>query len=332
MSESLMIGPWIRRFLLEHMIGERNLARNTQISYRDTLTLLLPFAARRLRKPIDRLEVEHLSPDLVRAFLSYLEQERQCSVASRNQRLAAVHALAHFIGGHSPVHIAWCAQIRAIPFKKTMKNPLPYLDKPELDALLEAPDKKSTQGRRDHAILLFLYNSGARADEAARLTLADLELGRTPSVRLCGKGGKTRHCPLFTDTSEALNSLASGRSPNERLFLNRQKQPMTRYGIYALVKRYARQVAEEVPSLQRKDVSPHVLRHTSAVHLLRAGVDINTIRGWLGHISLDTTNIYAEIDLEMKAKAIAQCEIKDSPGWSRPWQKDHKLMTFLKAL
>ena len=161
MTDVALLGPWLRRFLLEHLVGERNLARNTQQSYRDTLRLLLPFAAKRIRKPIDRLRIEDLSADRVRAFLRELEEKRGCGVATRNQRLAAIHSLALFIGQHSPEHVQWCGEIRSIPFKKAARPLLSYLEKAEMDALLAAPDTSRAQGRRDHALLLFLYNSGA---------------------------------------------------------------------------------------------------------------------------------------------------------------------------
>jgi len=167
MSDSALLGPWVRRFLLEHVVGECNLARNTQHSYRDALRLLIPFVAQKRKTPVDRLAVVDVSTDLVRCFLADLEASRHCCIATRNRRLAAIRALARFVGGHSPVHIAWCGQIRSIPFKKTGKAVVPYLEKPEMDALLAAPDRRTTQGCRDHALLLFLYNAGARA--SARL-------------------------------------------------------------------------------------------------------------------------------------------------------------------
>jgi len=300
------LGVWIRRFLLEHLVAERNLARNTQRSYRDTLVLLIPFVAAKLGKPLDRLTPIDLSPDIVRLFLAHLEESRQCSIATRNQRLATLHALARFVGERSPEHIVWCGQMRAIPFKKTTKVVIPYLDKPEMDALLAAPDRETSQGRRDYALLLFLYNSGARADEAAQLVIRDLHAA-TLFVRIIGKGNKERQCPLWQATGEVLSSLIANRSSEQRVFLNRSAHPITRFGIYAMVERYAKKVGAKMPSLANKRVSPHTIRHSTACHLLRAGVDINTIRAWLGHVSLDTTNIYAETDLEMKAKALAMC-------------------------
>src|SRR5205814_2591099 len=180
MRDASLLGPWVRRFLTEHVVGERNLARNTQRSYRDTLQLLLPFVARYARKPVDRLAVTDVSADCVRQFLSDLEEGRGCAVATRNQRLAALHALARFIGLHAPEWVEWCGQVRAVPFKKAPRALVTYLEKAEMDAVLAAPDLTTTQGRRDHAVLLFLYNAGARADETAQVRIQDLTLPQAP--------------------------------------------------------------------------------------------------------------------------------------------------------
>ena len=329
MSDRTLLGPWVRRFLLEHLVAERNLARNTQCSYRDALTLLIPFVAGKLHQSVDRLTLVDVSADLVRLFLADLEQSRQSTIATRNQRLTAIHALARFVGEHSPEQIAWCGQIRSIPFKRVSKAVIPSLDKPEMDALLNAPDRQTAQGRRDHALLLFLYNSGARAQEAAQLLIGDLDVAGC-SVKIRGKGGKQRQCPLWASTIEELKALTANRSTSARVFLNRCARPITRFGIHALVKRYVRQV--QMPSLAAKRLSPHTIRHTTATHLLRAGVDINTIRAWLGHVSIDTTNIYAEMDLEMKAKALAKCEVTNASQPNRHWRDDPALMTFLRSL
>ena len=332
MLNSHSLGPWIRRFLLEYTIRDRNLSRNTQSSYRDTLGLLLPFVAARTKKDIDGLSIQDLSAEHVRSFLHHLEQERKCVIATRNVRLASIHALARFIGEHSPEHLEWCAQIRGVPFKKSCRSPVTYLDKPEMDALLNAPDRDSIQGARDYMVLLFLYNTGARADEVARLAIRDLTLSEPASVRLVGKGNKTRVCPLWVLTASLLAPVVAGRSPEERVFLNRRHQPMTRFGIHTLVERCARAAMQRHESLRQKRISPHTLRHTTATHLLRAGVAIHTVRAWLGHVSVDTTNIYAEPDLEMKANALAHCEILGQAKSHRPWRENRGLMTFLKTL
>ena len=332
MNDRSLLGPWVRRFLLEYLVAERNLARNTQASYRDTLTLLIPFASSRGGHPIDRMTVEDLTPAIVRQFLDHLERDRHCGGATRNQRLSTIHSLARFIGTRSPVHLSWCTEVRSIPFKKTAKTMIGYLEKAEMDALLRQPDRRTALGTRDHALLLFLYNSGARADEAARLTIGNLRLGDSPSARILGKGNKIRLCPLWPVTSSLLTSLVAGRDGNAAVFVGRTNQPMTRFGIHRVVTHYAELAGESVPSLLAKGVSPHTIRHTTAVHLLRAGVDINTIRAWLGHVSVDTTNVYAEIDLATKAKALAKCAILPDSEGPPVWKDNRDLLVFLRSL
>jgi len=258
MNDTALLGPWVRRFLLEHLVVERNLSRQTQLSYRDALRLLLPFVAARCHQSLDRL-------------------------------------------------------------------------RPEMDALLRAPDRTTNQGRRDYALLLFLFNSGARASEAAGLTIADIDLAQ-PSARLLGKGNKIRFCPLWSTTVQTLAPLVAQRAPTEAVFLNQCGRPITRFGIHTLVERCAQKAAAEFPSLASKRVSPHSIRHTTAVFLLRAGVDINTIRAWLGHASINTTHIYAEFDLEMKAKALAKCDLTGDTIPGKHWADDASLMAFLQSL
>lgn len=334
MRNDSRLGLWIRRFLLEHLVAERNLSLNTQRSYRDTLRMLLPLLAMQSRKHADALEVEDLSSAAVRSFLREIEEKRGCSVVTRNQRLSAIHALARFIGERSPEHLPWCGEIRAVPFKRAGKSPLTYLEKSEMDALLAAPSPSTKQGQRDRALLLFLYNSGARASEAAGLKIADLEGNeqRGGIVKLHGKGGKIRFCPLWPRTMVALAPLVANRQPDAKLFLNRYSVPLTRFGIHTLVERYAKQASRKVPALAGKRVSPHTIRHTTATHLLRAGVDINTIRAWLGHVSIDTTNVYADVDLEMKAKALAACDTGSPTSPKRLWRNNPGVMEFLQNL
>lgn len=331
MVDRTSAGHWIRRFLMEYATAERNLSANTCASYRDMLVLLLPYAAKRNGMATDALSITDLSAELVRDFLVHLEKERQCCTTTRNQRLASIHALARFIGEHSPQHIEWCTQIRMIPIKKGTTASLTYLEKSEVDGLLAAPDQSSKLGLRDHALLLFLYNSGARASEVASLQIVDIDW-HSKSVRISGKGTKQRRCPLWTTTLRHLRHLAGERPAEANLFLNCRGEPLTRYGIHTLVERYIAKLRTSMPSLQGKRISPHVIRHTTASHLLQAGVDINTIRAWLGHVSLDTTNIYAETDLATKKRALATLARGNTRRSSGGWSRRPDLMTFLRSL
>jgi site-specific recombinase XerD len=321
---------------MEYLVGERNLARNTQQSYRDAARLLVVFAAAKTHKKVDELLMPDIDADLLRAFLRHIEEKRKCSISSRNQRLAAIHALAGFIAERCPEYLDWCAQLRVVKFKRSAPVPVCYLEKPEIDALLDAPSSVTKLGNRDRALLLFLYNSGARAEEAAKLRIEDLSLhtgadGALSSVCLHGKGGKVRICPLWISTTEKLTHLVAGRNGKERVFLNRCSQPLTRFGIHDIVTRYANVTMRSVKDMRKKRIGPHVIRHTTATHLLRAGVDINTIRAWLGHVSINTTNIYAETDLEMKAKALSLCAVKGTRP-SKHWRDNPNLMSFLAQI
>jgi len=333
MKNSSALGSWIKRFLLEYLVGERNLARNTQQSYRDAVRLLVVFAATKTHKKVDELLVADIDADLLRTFLQHIEKARKCSISSRNQRLAAVHTLAGFIAERCPDYLDWCAQLRTVKSKRSAPMPVCYLEKPEIDALLDAPSPTTQLGSRDRALLHFLYNSGARADEAAKLCIEDLSLhsgsdGTLSSVCLHGKGGKVRICPLWASTTVTLKNLIAGRDGKERVFLNRRSEPLTRFGIYEIVTRYAQAAMSRVPEMHKKRIGPHTIRHTTATHLLRAGVDINTIRAWLGHVSINTTNIYAETDLEMKAKALGLCAVKNKRS-TKHWRDNPDLMSFL---
>jgi site-specific recombinase XerD len=331
MPEHVTLGPWLRRFLVEHIVTERNLARNTRTSYRDTFCLLLPFVSGKLRKPVDRLAVRDLTSGLVLKFLTHLEDDRDCSVRTRNQRLAAIRAFARFVGSQDPAHVEWCGHIRAIASKKSMSPPVGWLTRTEMEAMLAVPDRKTSRGRREHALLLFLYNTGARVSEATQLKVRDLKFGRSNGghdlATLQGKGGKMRQCPLWPETERILANEILDRQAEAPVFVSRLGTQFTRFGVYRLIER----CAARVPELAGRTITPHVIRHTTACHLVLASVDINTIRAWLGHVSISTTNIYAEIDLTLKANAVALCEVgQQRPG--RSWKEDKDLMAFLKSL
>ncbi len=334
MNDTDALGTWVRRFLIEHVVIRRNLARTTQLTYRDTLAVMIRYAVAGTAKRADLLKVEDLSRELVTKCLTCCEREKECTPRTSNRHLAALHSFARFVGEYSPQHVQWAGTIMTIPFKKFARPQIPYLEKAEMDALLAAPDRSSSQGRRDYALLLFLYNTGARASEVAQLKVADLRIPDVDRgnafVMLHGKGQKERLCPLWSHIARELRQLVIGRPGDHSLFLNRRREPLTRFGIHASVERYARRAAEKVSTLAAKRVSPHSIRHTTATHLLRAGVDINTIRAWLGHVSLSTTNMYTEIDLKMKAQALARLEPSGRP--QRLKRMPANLMEFLSNL
>ena len=326
------LGTWIKRFLMEYLPTERNLAINTMKSYRDCLTLLLPFVAERRGKAVERLSVEDLSANRVTAFLGHLEQERGCSVQTRNLRLTAIRSLARYVAVRDAALVEWAGSIRAIPLKKTVQPRITWLSADSMDAMIEGPDRRSAAGRVEHALLLFLYNTGARASETAGLQVEDLHLpertGENARAAIHGKGGKIRTTPMWTSTARALAALSGDRPPDcGNVFWSRHRKPYTRHGIIELVER----AAARVPELQGQKITPHVLRHSCACHLLRSGVDINTIRAWLGHVSLATTNIYAEVDLKLKEEAMKSTCPGDGGDEPR-WKARSDLLEQLKAI
>ena len=331
-ERSSVLGSWIKRFLIEYLPTERNLAVNTLKSYRDCLTLLLPFVASRCGKPVERLKVEDLSADRVTAFLGHLERERGCSVQTRNQRLAAIRSLARYVSVRDAALVEWAGSIRAIPLKKTVRPRIAWLSTEDMEAMIAGPDRRSVTGRVEHALLLFLYNSGARATEAADLQVEDLHLpertGESARATIHGKGGKIRITPIWTRTAKALAALSGDRPPGCRsVFWSRHRKPYTRHGLIELVER----AAARVPALEGQKITPHVLRHSCACHLLRSGVDLNTIRAWLGHVSLETTNIYAEVDLRAKEEAMKSTS-PDDAGDEPRWKTRGGLLEQLKAI
>jgi len=329
-------GYWIRRFLCEYLVTVKNMSQNTQRSYRDTFRLLLAKTSKTMKKSVDSITIEDLSPEVIKSFLNYLEVERGCTIRTRNQRLAAVYALAKYVAIKSPEHVEWCRMIRTVPIKKSAKKQVTYLEKQEMQLLLDAPDKRTEQGWRDYVLLLYLYNTGARAEEAASLCVNDISKQKSRNglsiVTITGKGQKTRRCPLWKKTGDAINILVKGKSGNEPVFLNRLGQQMTRFGVYEMVRRYAETLEQEHPELKLKRISPHTIRHTTATHLLQSGVDINTIRAWLGHVSVNTTNIYAEVNMEMKVKALLATDSDPATQKTPKWGNDKSLMAFLDSL
>ena len=339
MTESHPIGPYVRRFLLEYVLIDRCLSRNTQKSYRDAIRLLLQFLSQFYSCDATHLTVEQVTADAVRSFLSHRQKQNGNSAATRNQRLATIHCLIRFAARQTPELLDLATQVQNIPLWRVAPKQMPYLEKEEIDTLLATPDRRYSLGRRDYAILLFLYNTGARAQEVADALVRNLSFDSSaPWVRIRGKGNKTRICPLWPHTVKTLRTMLGERvegPPEAPVFLNIRGEPITRYGIHTLVERTVARAVQALPSLRTKRVSPHTIRHTSAVHLLRSGVDINTIRAWLGHVSLETTNRYAEVDLEMKAKALATCSVtsREKKADREPlWRKDRDLMDFLASL
>jgi integrase/recombinase XerD len=296
----------VQAFFLRFLVGERALSPNTIRSYRDTLKLFLCFAARARACTPDALTFGDMEADLVRAFLRWGETERGYKPRTRNQRLAALKTFFRYVAMNLPEHLERCREIRELPAKRHERPEPEFLEKAEIARLFDAVDPDAPQGLRNQTLLLVLYNTGARVQEVASLDVGDLRHGPMPFVRLCGKGRKVRSCPLWTKTAQALERLISSKAtpgPSAPLFLNRQGLRLSRSGIAYIVHTTAVRAGLTKPARARR-VTPHVVRHTTAMHLLRAKVDITTIAAWLGHSQLSTTHGYVQVDLRMKEKAL----------------------------
>lgn len=317
---------------------QRGWSQLTALSYRDAIKLLLRYVMDRTGRPVVKLDVADLTPEVIRAFLGHLEADRGNQVATRNTRLAALRSFFLYVAVEEPVFGEQCRRICALPLKRAPVRTVPYLEPDEMDALLAAPDRTSRLGRFHHMIILFLYNTGARVAELVSVRAADLRLDALHrQVLLRGKRQKERICPLWQHTVEGLREhLAEvGIAPDSdrRIFLNRCDEPLTRYGVNYILGVYARKVAVCIPSIADKRVSPHTIRHTTAVHLLNAGVDINVIRAWLGHVDVRTTNIYTEINLATKRKAIETCAARGMVRGKRPaWKRSPDVLAWLEAM
>jgi site-specific recombinase XerD len=332
------VGQVLFAFFEDHLSVQKGLRPGSIRSYRDTLKLFLVYVATTCRRPITRLKLSDLTSERVLEFLRMIETSRGNKVRTRNQRLAALHTFYRYLAVRDPEMLAEAERVEAIPTKRTQAPDTLYLEREEIDAVFKSLPRNGSFALRDRALLMLLYNSGARVQEIADLHVADVDLDGPFRVRLHGKGDKWRSCPLWPETAQALKRLETVLSADKTipLFTSRRLRPLTRFGIYKLVKRHTASLHSSASGSRRCGVSPHVFRHSTAVHLLEQGVDVNVIRGWLGHVSLETTNRYAEISLRTKQAAIAAClPPVDSSETFRPsdgWRKDHDLMKWLCSL
>jgi site-specific recombinase XerD len=337
MPDSCYLAPFVRSFFEDYLVCRRNLSGHTIRSYRDALKLLLEFSAEQRKRPATQLLVSDLTEDVVVAFLVHLEQTRANSIQTRNHRLVAVRRLFDYIAARDPRFLDQAHRIATIPRKRGAVLPeIHYLEKAEMTALLEAVRQDSPRGRRDYTLLLYLYNTGARVQEVADTRISWLSLTPPYKVELLGKGRKWRTCPLWESTAHQLRQLLEQRSgrpdQDDHVFVNRYGRALSRSGIADLVQRYASRAATDLPNLQGRHVTPHTLRHTTAMHLLQSGVEVNVIRSWLGHVSIATTNHYIEIDLAMKAKALQTCEVTSPELAEGTGSRSPDILAWLESL
>lgn len=311
-------------FFNQYLAIQKGLSSNTIFAYRDAIKLLFCFAADRLKKAVDKLNIEDLGDGLILAFLQHTENQRKCSAKTRNARLAAIRTFFKFIGRQEPSLLEQAQKIRTIPQKKTDHKQVDYLDEDEMRVLLDSVKPDSRTGIRDKALLILLYNTGARASEIVDLNVSDLRLDSSGQVKLLGKGRKQRACPLWLESVELIKDYLqhrNGKNQNEkRLFLNAQGMPITRFGVTHIVKRYAKSAAKKYPAIKNKKVGAHTIRHSTAMHLIRSGSDINVVCDWLGHADINTTHMYVEIDMEMKREMLQTIEAPRANTKPKKWQ------------
>jgi integrase/recombinase XerD len=327
-----LLAPALQAYFTDRLITQRNSSPQTIAAYRDTFRLLLRFAHEQIGKQPFELDIDDLDAPLIGAFLKHLEENRGNSIRTRNARLGAIHSFYRFAALEHPEHAATIARVMAIPTKRHERNTVSYLDLDEIKALLAAPSRDTWLGRRDHALLLLMIQTGVRVSELVGLCVRDVHLGTGAHIRVTGKGRKKRATTLTAETVAILRAWLKERcgQPDDPVFPTRQGRPLSRYTVGVIVAKHAATAAASCPSLTAKRVTPHTLRHTNAMLLRAKGVDIATIALWLGHESTQTTHIYEHADPALKEQAIARtASLGAKPGRYRPRDT---LLAFLENL
>jgi integrase/recombinase XerD len=326
------LAPTLQAFFTDRLAGQRQVTGHTIAAYRDTLKLLLVFAARQTGKTPSELDVADLDAPLIGAFLHHLQVERGNSARTRNARLAAIHSLFRFAALHHPEHAANIQRVLAIPPSRFDRALITYLTDTEIDELLAAPDQSTWAGRRDHALLRLACQTGLRASELTALMLGDVHLGTGAHVSCVGKGRKQRITPLSADTVQVLASWIAerGGQPSDPLFPTRRGTAMSRDALQRLVAKHADTATRSCATLREKKITPHVMRHSAAMALLQAGADSAVIALWLGHTNLSTVQVYLHADMALKEKALARTASRDAPPGR--YQPTDAVLAFLDGL
>lgn len=326
------LAPILESFFTQRLITQRRVSPNTIASYRDTFRLLLTFAQKTTGKAPCQLQLTDVDAPLITAFLDHLERQRGNSIRTRNARLVAVHSLFRHAALEEPAHAGLIQRVLAIPQKRFEQAIVSFLSREEIEAILASPDRTDWIGRRDHALLVVAAQTGLRVSELIGLRCQDVSLHRGPHIRCHGKGRKERCTPLTAQTIAVLRAWISeqGGTPDAPLFPSRRGTPLSRDAVERLVDKHAHDAAQRCPSLRDKTISPHVLRHSTAMQLLHAGVDTSVIALWLGHESVQSTQIYLHADMTIKQKALDRI----APVDTRPgrYQPPDALLAFLDAL
>ena len=331
-SAAPLLGSLLQRFFAEHLVHHKRASPQTVACYRDTFRMLLEFVQKQCHIEPSALRVTDLDVPTILKFLDHLEQERKNSIRSRNLRLAAIRSFFRLVALRDPERVGLASQMLAIPIKRSERKLVGYLTRVEVEAVLAAPDLSKWQGRRDYGLLLTFYNSGARVSELIALEPSQVHFGQSNSLTLMGKGRKQRTVPLWSQTARVLqNWFREQQSMSAtKAFPNARGAPLSRDGVNYILQLAVQRATATCPSLASKRVSPHTLRHTTAMHLLQSGVDITVIALWLGHESIETTHGYIEADLAMKEKALEKTS--PHPGRNTRFKASDPLLRFLAAL
>lgn len=336
-SNNTTLAIALHGFLAEYLPYQRSVSPHTLLSYRDTLKLLLKYMAGK-KGDTSCITIETITVEKVTAFLHYLESERKNQASTRNVRLSAIHSFFRYIGTQYPEHLEQTHHLLSIPFKRNALREIQHLEKHELEGILSGINRSTPQGKRDFTLPTLLFNTGARVSEIVNLQASDLRLcDDCPAITIRGKGKKERVCPLWPETARLLTDLLEEEEifPNkpEAVFRNRCGARLTRFGVRVILQKHVTNATPYVPSLKYKRIHPHSLRHTTAVQLLRSGVDLCTIARLLGHSHLNTTNKYIALDVEDKRQALARSKpLLQSSSKARAWQQDNNVITWLENL
>ncbi len=325
----------IQTFFTDHLATHKGVSQNTIKAYRDVVKLFVSHAASVKSKKITALSPNDMTVDIVLSFLKEIEQGRKNSATTRNHRLAALRTLFSYLAMEDPLHLGHYQKIMLVPFKRSPRPLMGYLDVDEIHAILNSVNRKTQSGRRDYVLLYLLYNTGARVQEICDLKVGSLRLENPPLVTIHGKGRKTRQVPIWSDTKKILYEYLTenGFLDDENLFLNRNGTPIGRFGVRYIVQKYVRAAAKNCKKLDSKIVGPHTFRHSTAMHLLQSGVDLSVIKSWLGHVDISTTHGYVEIDMNMKRRALEKVGVDGKgQGLGRFIKQNHDMIGWLEAL
>lgn len=300
----------VSSFFLTHLGAEKNVSKHTSLAYRDAMKLLLKFASKAHSRPVSSLRIDHFTPPLIVSFLDHLENERGNCIRTRNARLAVIHSFFGYVLIEDPLSADLCQRILRIPQKKQVRSALEYLNGDETKHILDTVDRSSARGRRNYLLLALLYDTGARVQEVLDLRPCDFRFDSPPHVRLMGKGRKERLCPLLPQTLRLVEGFLKEQvrptTDSFPLFQGKGTHKLSRHGVRYILKKCMKAAEQVMPSLLRRSISPHTFRHSKAIHLLQSGIPLVTIKDFLGHADLRTTQIYAETDLAAKRKALQQ--------------------------